>query len=163
MSCNFFTLLECLNDANVKFVVVGGFAGVVHGCTIVTQDIDICCEFSPENLLDLQEAVKDLHPVHRMTPNRLELTITADNCQTLKNLYLETDLGQLDCLSEIDGVGDFQQVLQSSELVKVENRKFNILSIDALIKAKEKLGRPRDIEAVIQLKAAKKMKRSTEK
>jgi hypothetical protein len=44
-------LLECLVHAGVDFVIVGGYAGVVHGCTYVTQDIDICCDFSPANLL----------------------------------------------------------------------------------------------------------------
>ncbi len=34
-------LLHRLAHAGVDFVIVGGYAGIVHGCTYVTQDIDI--------------------------------------------------------------------------------------------------------------------------
>jgi len=56
-------LLERLARAGVDFVIVGGFAGVVHGCTYLTEDIDICCDFIPANLLALQRALAELHPV----------------------------------------------------------------------------------------------------
>ena len=46
MSENFLNLLARLNEAEVDFVVIGGFAGVVHGCTMVTEDVDICCHTS---------------------------------------------------------------------------------------------------------------------
>ena len=51
---------------NVDFVVIGGLAAEIHGVTLVTQDIDICCDFSAENLARLQAALNDLHPVHRI-------------------------------------------------------------------------------------------------
>lgn len=158
MSQAFFNLLNRLHDAGVEFVLVGGFAGVVHGCSLVTQDIDICCDFGSENLFRLQKAVTDLHPVHRMTPNRLELLLTNDNCQTYKNLYLDTDAGQLDCLSEIKGVGDYPVVRQASETVEADGKEFHVLTLDALITAKKAMNRPHDQEAVIQLQAVKKLK-----
>ena len=40
MSSDFLNLLERLVNAGVDFVIIGGFAGVVHGCTYVTQDIN---------------------------------------------------------------------------------------------------------------------------
>ena len=158
MSDDFSSLFKRLIDARVDFVIVGGFAGVAHGCTYVTQDIDICCEFSPANLLALQKAISDLHPVHRMTPSRKELELTEQTCAKFKNLYLDTDLGQLDCFSFIDGLGDYMQVEQASELIRVENMQLRVLNIDALIAAKKAMNRPRDKEAVLQLEAIKKFK-----
>lgn len=32
-------LLVCLKQAKVDFVIVGGFATAIHGCTLVTQEI----------------------------------------------------------------------------------------------------------------------------
>jgi hypothetical protein len=32
-------LIERLCDANIDFVVVGGFAGMLHGSTLVTRDL----------------------------------------------------------------------------------------------------------------------------
>ncbi len=94
MSNDFVNLLERLVNHGVDFVIVGGFAGVVYGCTFVTQDIDICCDFSPSNLLALQRAVSDLDPVHRMTPNRKKLKLTEERspaCIKVVMLYTMRD------------------------------------------------------------------------
>ncbi len=159
MTSNFFNLLELLVKAGVDFIIVGGFAGVVYGCTYITQDIDICCDFSVDNLLLLQKALSNVHPVHRMTGNRQQLELTKENCSQYKNLYLDTDSGQLDCLSFIDGLGDYQKVKQASELIRVEDIQLRVLNLDALIKAKKAMNRPRDKEAILQLEAIKKLKK----
>jgi hypothetical protein len=159
MNDDFHDLLTRLIETQVDFVLVGGFAGVVHGCSCVTQDIDICCDFSFENLLALQKAVSNLHPVHRMTPGRKRLNLTEQTCSQFKNLYLDTDIGQLDCLSFIDGLGDYQTVKQASELIKIEDLPLRILNLDGLIKAKKAMNRPRDRQVIFELEAIKKLKR----
>lgn len=158
MRSDFFGLLDRLVKAGVDFVLVGGFAGVVHGCTYVTQDIDICCDFSADNLLRLQKALSNLHPVHRMTTNRLKLELTKESCSQLKNINLDTDAGQLDCLSFIDGLGDYQKAKQESMLIEVEDIKLRVLNIEALIEAKKTMNRPRDRETIFQLEAIEKLK-----
>jgi hypothetical protein len=155
---NFFDLLSKLVKDGVDFVIVGGFAGVVHGCTYVTQDIDICCDFSVDNLLRLQRALFDIHPVHRMTPKRPALELTEENCVQYKNLYLDTDIGRLDCLSIIDGIGDYDKVKEKAVPVKIEDVQLFVLGLDALIQAKKAMNRPRDKEALLQLEAIKKIK-----
>ena len=152
-------LLQHLTRAKIDFVIVGGFAGVVHGCTYVTQDIDICCVFAPTTLLALQEALTELHPVHRMTPGRRPLVLTTENATQFNNLYLDTDLGRIDCLSEIAGLGDYGQVKQDSELIDVEGMRLRVLTLDALIKTKQAMNRPRDKEILLQLQAIKALKR----
>ncbi len=159
MSSRFLNLLQRLVQAHVDFVIIGGYAGVVHGCTYVTQDVDICCDFSPANLLALQEAVSDLHPVHRMTPGRTPLEPTDANVSESKNLYLDTDLGRLDCLSTIEGIGSYEQVKQVSETIEVEGMQLRVLTVDALIAAKEVMRRPRDRETMRQLRAIKELRR----
>src|SRR5258708_5385587 len=98
-------LLARLVDGDVEFVLIGAYASVVYGATLVTQDVDICCPFTLRNLLKLRNAICDLRPVHRLTPKRLPLQLTREQCRGLQNLYLETDLGVLDCLSNVLGVG----------------------------------------------------------
>ena len=124
----------------------------------MTQDVDIACDFSPANLLALQGAVSDLHPVHRMTPGHNPLELTAENAGEFKNLYLDTDLGHLDCLSEVQGIGPYEQVKHVSQLIEVEGMQLHVLAIDALIQAKEAMHRPRDREAIRQLKAIKELR-----
>ena len=146
-------LLRRVSEAGIDFVVVGGFAGIVHGCTYVTQDIDICCVFAPDSLLALRKALADLHPVHRMTPGRKPLELTSESAAQFSNLYLDTDLGRLDCLSTIEGLGDYDQVKKASEPIEVEGLRLNVLTLDALIQTKQALNRPRDREMLRQLQA----------
>lgn len=160
MNNDFDNLLEKLVNNEVDFVIVGDWAGIVYGCTYVTQGIEICCDFSPANLLALQKAISDLEPVHRMTPGPKRLDLTEQACKQLKNLYLDTMMGQLDCLSFIDGLGDFERVKQFSELVEVEGITMRVLSLNALIKAKKSMNRPRDRQALLQLEAIRKLENS---
>ncbi len=152
------SLLRRLVEGGADFVIVGGFAGVVHGCTYVTQDVDICCDFSSENLLALQQSVAGLHAVHRMTPKRRPLELTEQTCGQFKNLYLDTDLGQLDCVSFIAGVGDYEKVRKASEEIEVEGVRLRVLGVEGLIEAKKAMGRERDRQAVLQLEAIKRLK-----
>jgi len=148
-----YALIERLLQQKVDFVVIGGFAAVAHGSTFTTQDMDICCDPAGENLMRLQAAVADLNPVHRMTPAKVPLELTPESCTTFKNLYLDTDCGQLDCLGTVQGLGDFGDVKNNSVQVELSVGKCRILSLDALIRAKEAMGRPRDQQAVLELKA----------
>jgi hypothetical protein len=164
MKDDFHKLIERLAKGSVKFVLVGGTAGVVHGCTYVTQDIDICCDFSADNLLALQETLKDLHPVHRMTPKRLKLKLTAESCTRLKNLYLDTDIGQLDCLGFVQELGNYEDVEAQSETRDIGGGlRIRVLTIDSLIKARQAMNRPRDREALLQLDAIRKMRKKHRK
>ena len=156
------SLLERLIRSNVEFVVVGGFAAVAHGVSLLTQDVDVCCRFTLENLLKLQNALSDLQPIHRMTPKRLALNLTATNCAGLKNLYLDTDYGLLDCLSEVLAIGEYEEVLRQSVAVRLPFGQVRILGLNALIKAKKAMNRPRDREAVEQLEAIQRSGRPPE-
>ncbi|HNS22983.1 MAG TPA: hypothetical protein PKH24_20965 [Sedimentisphaerales bacterium] len=147
------TLLTRLLEHQVDFVLVGGFAAVAYGSTLMTQDLDVCLRFETDNLTRLQESLADLHPTHRMTPKRLPWQLTVEVCKDLKNLYLTTDLGQLGCLGMIQAIGDFEHVKKHSVAVPLPAGICRILDLDALIRSKEAMNRPRDRETVVQLKA----------
>ena len=146
-------LIVRLVDAQVDFVIIGGVAAVVHGCPLQTYDLDICCDVSAENVLRVQAAVADLHPVHRMHPRRPALALTRQSARGWRNIYLDTDIGQLDCLGEVTGIGDYAAAREQSTEIEVRGRPCQVLSLDALIRAKEATGRRRDWEAVLFLRA----------
>lgn len=149
---DFVKLLVRLADYQVRFVLVGGLAAAAHGCSLVTQDVDVCLDFSElENLHRLQAALADLHPVHRLTPAGIPFAHDAAGLRQFKNLYLRTDWGVLDCLGEILGLGAYAAVVSQSTLIQLEGRPCRILSIPGLIAAKQAMGRPRDLETVRQL------------
>jgi len=155
MAQNNQALLTRLKGSGVEFVVIGGVCVVFHGAPIATFDLDICCVFDEENLRRIESAVKDLHPYHRLTPNKLPLEPTRSSFGELRNLYLQTDLGKLDCLSEVAGVGNFEKVWAQSVTASFSCGEFRFLNLDALIAAKRAAGRERDHEAVRQLLAIK--------
>jgi hypothetical protein len=91
----------------------------------------------------------------RKTPARLPLELTSANAGQFKNLYLDTDIGQLDCLSFVEGLGDYEKVKQGSILIEAKGLKMRTLNIEALIEAKKAMNRPRDREMIEQLKKIK--------
>lgn len=149
------TLLKRLHTHGVEFVIIGGICNVLHGVTLVTQDVDVCCRFVPENLHRLETAVTDLHPVHRQTPQKLPFALNDRLLRELKNIYLRTDLGVIDCLSEVAGIGGYDAALQASVPVALAFGQCRMLSLDALIRSKETLGREQDLAALRQLRAIK--------
>ena len=94
-------LIQRLCDANIEFVIVGGFAGVLHGSSFVTRDLDVCAVLTPDSVL--RDAFRELHPVHRLTPQMLSFLDNPDPGVEVRNLYLRTDIGPLDVLSSTIG------------------------------------------------------------
>ena len=148
-------LLERLVTGNFEFVLVGAYAAIVHGVSVVTRDIDVCCPFTQTNLFRLRDAIADLHPTHRLTPQRLPFELTDQNVGMFRNLYLETDLGPLDCLSEVIGIGDYDAVRTRTVPVRLTFGEIRVLDIDALIDTKSVLNRLQDKIAIPQLLAIK--------
>jgi hypothetical protein len=83
------------------------------------------------------------------------LVVTAENWARFKNLYLKTDLGIVDCLGEVLGVGGYDEALSHSIVLNLPIGPCRVLDIDTLIKAKEAMGRPHDLVTVQHLKAVR--------
>ena len=101
-------LIERLCDAQIEFVIVGGFAGMLHGSTLVTRDLDVCTVLSPENITKLRDTFRDLQPKHRFIIQKLSFLDNPEPGVALKNLCLETEFGPVDLLGNIKGVGELR-------------------------------------------------------
>ncbi len=155
MAQNDQALLTRLKESGLEFVIIGGVCVVFHGAPLATFDLDICCPFGEASVDRIASAVQDLHPTHRLTSSKLALENTRPAFGEFKNLYLQTDLGKLDCLSEVAGVGDFRTVLARSVEANFTYGRFRFLDLDALIASKQAIGRERDLDAVRRLLAIK--------
>lgn len=144
-------LLLRLHDQKVDHVIVGEMAAVIHGSTVVTEDLDICAPLTLDNLTRIVTALAGLNARHRMTRRRLPLLQDPSVLQGFKNLYLETDIGQLDILSEIDGVGDYAAVASHAITLDVFGLPVHVLDLDTLILAKARIGRSKDRRVVADL------------
>jgi hypothetical protein len=56
---DFKEFIESLNNNQVKYLVIGGYAVAVHGHPRYTKDIDIWIEMSKENTQKLMRALID--------------------------------------------------------------------------------------------------------
>ena len=149
----FSQLLQRIADAEIDFVIVGGFAAVTHGSSYVTRDIDLCLVLSQENIERLRRALADLNPRHRMTPQRLSFLTYPPAGQPVQNLYLVTDAGVVDVLSSVLGVGDFARLKAKADVLAVEGRNYAVMALEDLIAAKEALGREKDLLTAKELRA----------
>lgn len=145
-------LVVRLQRGGVEFVLVGGFGAAAHGGGVTTLDVDVACQMDSKNLVRLFETFSEFCPVHRMTPQRIEFTREQAEKGELKNLYLSTTLGQLDCLGDIKGIGGYAECLSRSEAVSLGDVEIRVLSLEAMIDAKLAMGRPRDLQTAEELK-----------
>ena len=111
-----------------------------------------CLLLTSENVSRLRSVLKDIHPKHRMTPKKLSFLDVPEDISRLNNLYLETDLGVVDLISQVTGVGNFGRVSSQADIVELFGHSCKVISIEDLIQAKEAKGREKDIAMVKQLK-----------
>lgn len=149
------SLLKFLVTSPLDFVLVGGFAAVVHGCSQTTRDVDICLILLPEQIQQLRDVLSPLHPKHRMLPDKPSFLSFPVDLADIKNLHLETDLGVLDIISHVAAVGSYYDVLKNADEIELYGGRCHLISIDDLIKCKKTLGGHRDLAVVEELEAIK--------
>lgn len=145
MKTDFKTLLSKLSENDFDFVLVGGFAAAAYGSSYVTHDLDVCAVLTPQNINKLRDILSDLHPTHRMTPKKLSFMEIPEDLNGINNLYLQTDAGVLDVISNVIGVGEFSEVSKAAIEIQIYGRKCKVISLNDLIKCKQTLKRPKDL------------------
>ena len=151
-----FELLKRLNDAGVEYVVVGGVAAVLHGSPRTTLDVDVCTSLSGPNLSRIVSMLRGISPKFRMRPDKPPMPDDPARLQGFTSLNLDTDLGTIDFLTEVSGVGHYPEVLNRSEVKDVGGMECRVLDLDALIAAKRAANRLKDRLVVLELEAIRK-------
>lgn len=140
---------------DVEFVVIGGVALSVHATAYITFDIDFAYSRSKENLAKISIALAPFGPRLRGFPKELPFIWDASTLSNGSVFTLDTSIGDIDLLSEVKGLGDFSDVLASSEKFDLWGFNVNILSVDGLIIAKTAAGREKDVPGLKHLEAIK--------
>ena len=151
-------ILPILNEADVEYVVIGGVAMVAHGSARATFDIDLCYQRSKDNIEKLCQALKPFHPRLRGAPKDLPFQFDGRTISSGLNFTLATDLGDIDLLGEVAGLGSYDAVFKVSEPKNIEGIPCRILSLDGLFRSKSAAGREKDIEALKEIKGLKELK-----
>lgn len=153
MTPNIPAILRLLAEAGVEFVLVGGVAGIAHGSSLSTQDIDVVYRRTPENIARLVQALRPYSPYLRGAPPGLPFRWEAQTIERGLNFTLITDLGSLDLLGEMLGAGTYEDIRLQSELTETFGVSCRVVDLPTLIRAKRAAGRPKDFEAIAILEA----------
>jgi hypothetical protein len=150
--------LRLLTDQQVEFVVIGGLAMMAQGSAYFTKDLDVCYAHSPRNLALMAKTIGSLHPYLRGVPPGLPFHWDVPTIQAGLNFTLTTDLGAIDLLGEVAGLGDYDKVLAQSEPKVIFGMTIRVLSVDGLIAAKKAAGRTKDRLHLLELEELKKLR-----
>lgn len=145
--------LESLAHQEVEFIIVGGVAMNLHGSAHVTFDLDICYARHRTNLTRIVAALSPYHPRLRGLPESLPFIWDEQTLRSGTNFTFTTDLGDLDLLGEVAGVGTYEDALAVSVTVPLYKIECRVLTIDALIESKRAAGRTKDLLVLPELEA----------
>jgi hypothetical protein len=145
--------LRLLGDYQVDCVIVGGVAAAIHGSSLLTADLDICYARDAANLLRLAEALQSVNARLRNAPAGLPFILDAETLKRGLNFTFTTDIGDLDLLGEVRGIGHYEAVIVDAVMVDLFGYRFAVMNIGRLIAAKRATGRPKDLLALPELEA----------
>lgn len=127
---------------DVKYVIIGGIAAVLHGVPRATFDLDILIEASPDNAKRLLEALLEaqLGTAALTTPeNILANEITVFN-----------DRVRIDVQTSTPGL-IFEEAWRERETMNYQGQTFYVVSVQDLIASKRAAGRAVDLEDIRML------------
>ncbi|HTM09860.1 MAG TPA: nucleotidyltransferase [Verrucomicrobiae bacterium] len=156
-------LLRALDSERVAFVIIGGAAAVLQGSAYVTNDLDVCYSRERKNLEKLVAALAPLHPSLRAAPKNLPFKLDAATLKSGLNFTFDTDIGDLDLLGEVSGLGDYSAVEALSEEMEIFGMRCKVLTLEGLIKAKRAAGRRKDLLILPELEALLEIRKGQKK
>jgi hypothetical protein len=134
---DFKEFIQSLNDNNVRYLVVGGYAVAYHGYPRYTKDMDIWVELTRENAARI---VKALDQFGFSSLGLKESDFLVED-QIIQLGYPPV---RIDILTTLTGV-EFTQCYKKRQPVDVEGVKFNFIDLDDLRKNKKATGHLQDL------------------
>jgi hypothetical protein len=159
MARRFEPVLEALNEAEVRYLVVGGVAVVLHGHLRTTGDLDLVIDMSPDNLARALDALERLGfrprppvPLRSFAdPETRRSWIETKNLQVF-SLWHE-DLSGFEVDLFVEEPFDFDQAWKGRVEVELGGTSAAVVGLDDLLTLKRASGRALDLEDVAVLES----------
>ena len=145
--------LKLLAEYKIDSVIIGGIAARAHGSSYETSDLYVCYARDRENLDKLAAALHSVHATLRGAPKDIPFLLDAESLRRGLHFTFETDIGALDLLGEVRGVGAYGECLENSVQIEMFGQTFKVLALEKLIIAKRTTGRPKDLMMLPELEA----------
>jgi hypothetical protein len=144
--------LLLLAEYGVECVIVGGMAATLHGSTLPTRDLYVCYNRAPANLTKLITAFWAVNARLRGAP-AVPFILDEETLLRGLNFTFQTDIGDIDLLGEVAGVGTYAQASENSDVMELFGFRFQVLPLPKLIAAKRAAGHTKDLLAIPELEA----------
>lgn len=136
---DFQDFIKSINDAKVKYVLVGGYSVIFHGFPRTTGDLDIFVEVSKENYQKLNQAFFEF--------GLSVFDMTEENFLSNENMTVFS-FGRapvsIEILKEISGLS-FEEVYSNAIDTEIEEIPIKVIQLKDLIKNKKASGRAKDL------------------
>jgi hypothetical protein len=146
-------LLQELNDARVRYVVVGGVAARILGSPLLTADLDICYARDETNHEALAAMLRRVHARLRGADPGLPFRLDVKTIAFGDSFTFDTDFGAFDILGTPSGTNGYEDLVANAARVDLDGTVAMVAGIDDLIRMKRAAGRPKDLLAVEELGA----------
>lgn len=143
LSKDFKEFVALLNENDVKYLVVGGYAVALHGHPRYTNDLDVWIKMSPDN------ADKVLKVLEKFGLASLKLK-PEDFLEKNQIIQLGYPPNRIDLLTALKDV-EFDDCYETRVQVTIQNVKINFIDIENLKKNKRATGRLQDLADVEKL------------
>ena len=157
----YFPLLKVLRDQGVEFVVIGGFAVILHGVERATKDVDVVPEQSRENLARLWDALVELEArpaeVGDFRPEEVPMPFSLEGLvEGGGNWVLMTRLGRVDVMQWVAGVDTYEELRANAESEDIPEVGGTVwfAGLEDLLAMKREAGRPQDLIDITALRMA---------
>lgn len=132
-------VFSSLNSLDVRYLVIGGIAAILHGVPRATFDLDLLVEATPSNAGALLDALRDagFGTADLTTPEEIlenEITVFKDKVR-------------IDVQTSTPGL-EFEDAWSRRQILEYEGQSFPVVCRQDLIAAKRASGRPVDLEDV---------------
>ena len=111
--------LRLLAENKIDCIIIGGIAARAHGSSHETSDLDVCYARDPENLNRLAVALQSVHATLRGAPEGIPFLLDAETLRRGLNFTFDTDLGALDLLGEVRGIGGYSECLEDCVQIEI--------------------------------------------
>lgn len=137
-------LLGSLIALGVDFVLIGGQAGIAHGSSYPSYDLDVIYARDRDNIARLVAALEEIGVRLRGAPADLSFILDAKTIENGANFTFITPCGELDVLADAAGMPSYDELKSAAVDREVFGHVVKIASIDHLIAMKRAAGRTKD-------------------
>jgi len=139
-------IFRLLEKHGVRFVLVGGFAAILHGAPYVTFDVDVVPAADATNLAALSEALREMHARiwTNEEPEGLAFEHSGASLANATIWNLVTDHGRLDVTFVPSGTTGFEDLRRDAVSVQVMGHAVDVASLADVVRSKQAAGRRKD-------------------